>query len=351
MTSIFFARWARAWGAGTGAWIVTVLPVLMGFWAARLIVSTIWPEVGVSAVFFGDFAGVDDLWGSGIVTDKKPQWKSKMVIKSHCLKTYVNETGITWSNWDNSIELRAISRIQSGQTWNSPGSHIGHISETSSDIPSKISASWLTNEVEVFNTISKLEDLRQVLASDVSDLLEVGAVGFIVSVVAPVEQDKVVFAGSSELTVQGLKTFGGQIQGHTVEVQDCFLGPVELVVVYETGGVYQRVWADATWSRPNVEFQRDHISWINAARARWTSGGQTGWWIDYLANWWEDREIIYSPNPKRIDTIAPFIVPMLLLLDATNQNCWFSAGWLEFLYDLSILWHQQFPVFLFSIQC
>jgi hypothetical protein len=38
-----------------------------------------------------------------------------------------------------------------------------------------------------------------------------------------------------------LKTFGGQIQGHTVEVQDCFLGPVELVVVYETGGVYQRV--------------------------------------------------------------------------------------------------------------
>jgi hypothetical protein len=43
----------------------------MGFWAARLIVSTIWPEVGVSAVFFGDFAGVDDLWGSGIVTDKK----------------------------------------------------------------------------------------------------------------------------------------------------------------------------------------------------------------------------------------------------------------------------------------
>jgi hypothetical protein len=89
----------------------------------------------------------------------------------------------------------------------------------------------VTNEVEVFSAISTLEDLWQVLASNITDLLEVGAVGFIVSVVAPVEQDKVVFAGISELTVQGVKTFGGQIQGHTVEVQDCLLGLIELIVV------------------------------------------------------------------------------------------------------------------------
>jgi hypothetical protein len=39
------------------------------------------------------------------------------------------------------------------------------------------------------------------LASDVSDLLEVGAVGFVVSVDAPVELDKVVFDGISEQIV------------------------------------------------------------------------------------------------------------------------------------------------------
>jgi hypothetical protein len=43
----------------------------MEFLAVGMIVSTIWPEVGVSAVFFGEYAGVDDLWGSEIVTDKK----------------------------------------------------------------------------------------------------------------------------------------------------------------------------------------------------------------------------------------------------------------------------------------
>jgi hypothetical protein len=64
----------------------------------------------------------------------------------------------------------------------------------------------VTNEVEVFSTIAKLEDLRQVLGSDVSDLLEVGAVGFIVSVFAPVEQDKVAYAGCSELMVQVVDT-------------------------------------------------------------------------------------------------------------------------------------------------
>ncbi len=264
------------------------------------------------------------------------------------LKTYINETSIAWSNWDNSIELWAMSRIQSGQTWNSPGSHIWHISEASSDIPSKISASWLTNEVEVFSTISLLEDLRQVLASDVSDLLEVGAVGFIVSVDAPVEQDKVVFAGISEHIVQDFETWVGQIRGHSGEVEDCLLGRIEHIVSYEVGGVYQRVWVPGNSLSQRVpEFHTNRISWITAVQARWTSGGQTGWWICYLASLWEDREIIYSPNPKMIDSIAPFIVPILLLLDATNQNCWFSAEWLEFLYDLSILWHQQFSVFYF----
>jgi hypothetical protein len=43
----------------------------MEFLAVGMIVSTIWPEVGVSAVFFGEFAGVDDLLGRRIVTDKK----------------------------------------------------------------------------------------------------------------------------------------------------------------------------------------------------------------------------------------------------------------------------------------